>query len=174
MKECFACDLAMHRNRIVYGIGNKDANIMVVCGFPGYYEDKHGVPCSSQSGLMVTRLLSSVAITTKNAYFTNILKCKPKRNIKPSNVELNTCTKLFLKREISVVKPKFIITLGLAATNLFLNNNISIGKVINNIYKVGNMFILPAYDPDYIVKENKEMEYSVQLKNIVTLINKNL
>ena len=174
MKECFACDLAMKRNKIVYGKGNKDANIMILLGSPDYYEDKYGEPCMGKGGIMLTRFLSYLNIDYSNTYFTNIIKCKTIGVIKPSKVELSTCTKLFLKRELAIIKPKFIITIGFDNTNMFLNNNLPISKQINNIYKIGDMYILPAFDPNYIIKENKEFEYSKQLKVILTLINKHV
>jgi len=174
MNDCFKCDLSIKRNNIVYGKGNKDSNIFIIGEAPGYYEDKHGVPFIGKSGNLLRRYLGYVDIDETNAYFTNVVKCRPPNNRIPSTVEVSTCVKYFLSKEIEVIKPKIIVTVGATSTNLIFGSIEPITKRINKVFTLGNKQVLPIYHPSYILQnglEYKYMEYIVLLsKNIDKLM----
>jgi len=172
MSECFNCDLSINRKNIVYGSGNKDANIVIIGEAPGYHEDKNGYPFCGKSGKLLRRYLDYVGINESNAYFTNIVKCRPPNNLIPSSYEISTCTKYFLSKEIEVIKPKYIITIGATSTNFILGKQIPISNVANRVFNIGSKIVLPIFHPSYILRSSKEFEYMNDIKLLSDNIDK--
>jgi len=154
IKNCKRCNLWKTRNNIVIGEGSLNADIMFIGEAPGYYEDKQGRPFVGKAGKILDELLNSVELKREEIYITNILKCRPPGNRDPLPEEIKACTP-YLDRQIEIIKPKKICTLGNFATNYIFSSfglkPESIGKIHGKVFKARNLFvsvdIIPLYHP---------------------------
>ncbi len=108
---CTKCSLWKTRKNAVPGEGNLDTQIMLVGEAPGYWEDIKGKPFVGAAGKFLDTLLSEIGFSRENVFICNVLKCRPRRNREPQPNEIQTCTP-YLDRQIKIIQPKFIVTLG--------------------------------------------------------------
>ena len=120
-KTCRKCDLCKTRTNVVIGKGNEKADILFVGEAPGKNEDLQGLPFVGKAGTNLDNLLSKINLSISNIYIANILKCRPPENRDPTIDEVKTCTPWLIK-QIKIMKPKVICTLGNYATKFFLSN----------------------------------------------------
>jgi uracil-DNA glycosylase family 4 len=116
---CKTCPLAKTATRPVPGRGNPQAEIMLIGEAPGYWEDQKGVPFVGAAGKLLDELLSSINLTRDDVFVTNVLKHRPPNNRDPLPEEIKIC-KPFLDRQIEIISPKAIVTLGRFAMYHFL------------------------------------------------------
>ena len=114
---CERCGLARSRTQVVYGSGPVDAELMLVGEAPGFAEDQSGVTFAGQAGALIERLLAQIGIAPETVYLATVLKCRPPQNRDPHDDEVASCEPL-LFRQISLVRPRVIGTLGNFATRL--------------------------------------------------------
>lgn len=114
---CTACRLAEGRTQVVFGVGDPDADLMFVGEAPGFHEDKQGYPFVGQAGKLLDGLLAGIGLTRKDVYVANVLKCRPPGNRDPMTDEIEAC-EAHLFRQIALVEPRAIATLGNFATKL--------------------------------------------------------
>ena len=165
--DCRLCDLNISRTKVVLGIGNDTADIMIIGEAPGYYEDKKGEPFVGKSGQYLRKVLSESGFAIDELFITNVVKCRPPGNRTPHPVEISTCTKAFLSREIQHIKPIFVITAGSTATDIMTSDKIPMHKQVLGFKIVGDMYVFPIYHPSYILQnENLAIEFSDRLKKI--------
>ncbi len=146
IKDCQKCPLEKTRTNFVFGVGADNADLMFVGEAPGYYEDKQGEPFVGAAGQLLDKLLASIGLDRSKVYIANVLKCRPPQNRDPSPEEIEIC-KPYLFKQIELIKPKIICTLGNHATRTILNKNISISKVHGTLFKGDGYFIFPIYHP---------------------------
>lgn len=150
MSRCSACALRPGCNRIVPGEGNADAEILFIGEAPGEKEDETGQPFVGSSGRILDKMLADIHIKRENIYITNICKCRPPENRDPLPEEINICW-LWLEKQLKIINPKIIITLGKYALNYFLPTakiSETHGQIIHiNIEKIGKLNIFPLYHP---------------------------
>jgi DNA polymerase len=108
---CTKCPLWKTRKNAVPGEGNPEAEIMFIGEAPGYWEDVKGKPFVGEAGKILDSLFSEIGFLRKNFFICNVLKCRPPRNREPTQKEIETCSP-YLDRQIRLVQPKFIVTLG--------------------------------------------------------------
>jgi len=154
VKSCRKCGLWKRRKNVVPGEGNLGAAVMFVGEAPGYWEDVKGRPFVGAAGKLLDEILFAVGISRSEVYITNVVKCRPPENRDPLPSEIETCTP-YLDRQIKIVEPKFIVTLGRHAVSYILPKagfeTESITKIHGKIYE-GNLlgsevFIIPMYHP---------------------------
>lgn len=144
--ECKDCDLYKTRTNLVFGVGNENAQIMFVGEAPGYYEDQKGEPFVGAAGKLLDELLRSINLTRSDIYIANVLKCRPPNNRDPIASEIMSCKdKLF--RQIEIINPKIIVTLGNFSTKLLLNLESGISKLRGKPYQTGDRVFFPIYHP---------------------------
>ena len=114
---CTRCRLAQGRTQVVYGVGNPNADLMFVGEAPGFHEDKQGFPFVGQAGKLLDRLLEDIGLTRGDVYIANTVKCRPPGNRDPMPDEIEACES-HLFRQIELIEPKVIATLGNFATKL--------------------------------------------------------
>ena len=114
---CTRCRLAQGRTQVVYGVGNPDADLMFVGEAPGFHEDRQGFPFVGQAGKLRDRLLADIGLTRAQVYIANVIKCRPPGNRDPMPDEIEACES-HLFRQIELIEPKVIATLGNFATKL--------------------------------------------------------
>lgn len=157
--QCALCPLAkLGRNSVVFGEGNANAEILFIGEGPGKEEDLSGRPFVGRSGKLLDRALKSADIDRSDVYITNIVKCRPPQNRKPSLIESSTCTNLLLKKQIAIIQPKIICTLGAAALEGFISKETLISRARGTLIKTEIGIIMPTYHPAYILRNPKKLE----------------
>lgn len=119
--ECEKCGLCESRLNVVVKRGDNSSPLMVVGETPGEKEDNSGIPFIGDSGALLERIFQSVGIESKNTYITNIVKCSPPDNRKPTNEEIKAC-KPWLLEQIKLVKPQILVLLGATAYTGLIGN----------------------------------------------------
>src|SRR6266545_5530999 len=114
---CTRCRLAEGRTQVVFGVGNPEAELMFVGEAPGFHEDKQGYPFVGQAGKLLDQLLGGIGMTREDVYIANVIKCRPPGNRDPQPDEIEAC-EAHLFRQIELIEPKLIATLGNFATKL--------------------------------------------------------
>jgi len=173
VKACRKCGLWKRRKNAVPGEGNLDASVMFIGEAPGYWEDVKGRPFVGAAGKLLDEMLSRVGFSRGDVYITNVVKCRPPENRDPLPSEIKTCTP-YLDRQIRIIKPKFIVTLGRHAASYMLPKagfeTESVTKIHGRLYEANlldfRFFIIPTYHPAaalYNAKYRDELERDLQL-----------
>ena len=125
---CTKCRLAEGRTQVVFGVGNPDAELMFVGEAPGFHEDQQGYPFVGQAGKLLDKLLGGIGLTREDVYVANVLKCRPPGNRDPMPDEIEACES-HLFRQIALIEPRVIATLGNVATKLLTGKQHGITRV---------------------------------------------
>jgi uracil-DNA glycosylase len=128
VERCTLCALHETRTRAVFGEGDAGADLMFVGEAPGYHEDQQGRPFVGQAGKLLEQLLASIGLTREQVYIANVLKSRPPNNRDPRPEEIDVC-KPYLWRQIEIIKPKVVCTLGNFATKLLSGEQTGITRV---------------------------------------------
>jgi DNA polymerase len=147
---CVRCPLSKGRTQVVVGNGDPDADLMFVGEAPGYHEDRQGLPFVGQAGKLLDRLLGGIGLSRDRVFVANVLKCRPPGNRDPLPVEIQACEG-HLHRQISLIRPRVIATLGNFATKLLSGRPDGISRVHGNELpiQVGDLPVLlyPLFHP---------------------------
>lgn len=145
---CTACRLAETRTQVVFGVGNPEADLMFVGEAPGRNEDLQGEPFVGAAGQLLDRLLLEVMGHDRSrAYIANVLKCRPPGNRDPRSDEIDAC-KGYLRRQIELIDPRVVVTLGNFATKLLLNTDTGITRLRGRAYAWWRgTTLVPTYHP---------------------------
>jgi DNA polymerase len=122
------CRLAQGRTQVVFGAGNAHADLMFVGEAPGFHEDKQGLPFVGQAGKLLETLLAQIGLARSDVYIANVLKCRPPGNRDPQPDEIEACES-HLFRQIELIEPTVVATLGNFATKLLSGRPVGITKV---------------------------------------------
>jgi uracil-DNA glycosylase len=125
---CTRCPLAATRTQVVFGSGNPAAELMFVGEAPGFHEDQQGVPFVGQAGKLLERLLNGIGLSRTDVYIVNVLKCRPPGNRDPQPAEIEACES-HLFRQIELIRPVLVATLGNFATKLLSGKPAGITRV---------------------------------------------
>ena len=147
---CTRCPLAQTRTQVVFGSGNPNADLMFVGEAPGFHEDQQGVPFVGQAGKLLDRLLEGIGLSREEVFVANVLKCRPPGNRDPQPDEIEACES-HLFRQIELIRPVLVATLGNFATKLLSGRPTGITRVHGTPQEValgGNAVTLyPLYHP---------------------------
>ena len=150
--ECTSCNLSKTRKNVVVGKGNESAHVVIIGEGPGEQEDITGLPFVGRAGKMLDTALSSVDIDPlEDCYITNIVKCRPPNNRKPSAVESEACMP-WLNEQINLLKPKIIILAGSTAVQSFLGIDEPISKIRGQWIEKDNIKYMPIFHPSYLLR----------------------
>lgn len=148
--SCVRCPLSVGRTQVVVGSGDLDADLMFVGEAPGYHEDIQGIPFVGASGKLLGTLLEGIGLTRDDVYVANVLKCRPPGNRDPLLAEIRTCEP-HLFRQVSLIRPRLICTLGNFATKLLSGRPDGISRVHGHELpiEIGGLPVLlyPLYHP---------------------------
>jgi uracil-DNA glycosylase family 4 len=125
---CTRCALAGGRTQVVFGSGDPNADLMFVGEAPGFHEDKQGVPFVGAAGKLLDQLLAGIGLTRPDVYVANVLKCRPPGNRDPMPEEIEAC-EAHLWRQIELIQPRVVATLGNFATKLLSGRPTGITRV---------------------------------------------
>jgi DNA polymerase len=147
---CTRCRLAQGRTQVVFGSGSPTADLMFVGEAPGFHEDKQGLPFVGQAGKLLEKLLAQIGLARGDVYICNVLKCRPPGNRDPQPDEIEACES-HLFRQIELIQPMVVATLGNFATKLLSGRPLGITKVHGQEQKtrIGSREVLlyPLYHP---------------------------
>jgi len=147
---CTRCRLAEGRTQVVFGVGDPNADLMFVGEAPGFHEDKQGFPFVGQAGKLLDRLLEGIGLERADVYIANVIKCRPPGNRDPVPDEIETCEP-YLFRQIELIEPRVVATLGNFATKLLSGKQLGITRVHGQEQAVtlgGKQVLLyPLYHP---------------------------
>jgi len=147
---CTRCRLAEGRTQVVFGVGNANADFMFVGEAPGFHEDKQGYPFVGQAGKLLDKLLAGIGLERGDVYIANVIKCRPPGNRDPVPDEIEACEP-YLFRQIELIEPRVIATLGNFATKLLSGKQLGITRVHGQEQAVtlgGRQVLLyPLYHP---------------------------
>ena len=150
--KCSDCTLAEQRTQVVFAEGNADADLMLIGEAPGADEDIQGIPFVGRAGKLLTQMLESVDIKRgKDAYITNICKCRPPANRNPEREEVNTCHH-WLKDQIAIIKPKIIVLVGAVAMKALLGDNLAISKIRGTWHEYEGIDTTVIFHPAYLLR----------------------
>lgn len=152
-KNCGQCPLATQgRSQVVFGHGNPNATLMFIGEAPGRDEDIQGKPFVGRSGQLLTKIIMAMGLTREEVYISNVAKCRPPNNRTPTIQERETCKKQILFKEIEIIKPKIICTLGSPAIKGLLGDHIMISQVRGKFCLFQNIPVMPTYHPAYLLR----------------------
>jgi len=144
------CRLAEGRTQVVFGSGNPGADLMFVGEAPGFHEDKQGVPFVGQAGKLLDQLLGGIGLTREDVYIANVIKCRPPGNRDPMPDEIEACEG-HLWKQISLIEPTVVATLGNFATKLLSGRPTGITRVHGQEQEVElggrSVLLYPLYHP---------------------------
>jgi uracil-DNA glycosylase len=150
MVDCHDCPLAASRTNVVFGAGNADADLMFVGEAPGFYEDQQGKPFVGRAGKLLDELLAEVGLQRGDVFIANVLKCRPPDNRDPLPNEIESC-RPYLYRQIELIEPRVICTLGNFATKLLTGSQRGITKLhgVPQIHELGGrrVRLYPIFHP---------------------------
>ncbi len=160
--ECTRCRLCEGRNRIVFGDGNPQADLLFVGEGPGADEDRQGLPFVGRAGELLTSMIEKgLGISRRDVYICNIVKCRPPGNRTPLADEVAAC-RPFLDGQIAAVAPKVIVALGKPATSLLLGRDVPITRVRGRWHEYRGIPLMPTYHPAFVLRQ-----YTVENRRLV-------
>jgi DNA polymerase len=146
MRTCAKCPiLVKNRTQVVPGVGAEDAKIVFVGEAPGVNEDRLGEPFVGAAGNFLNEILGTIGLKREQIFISNVIKCRPPENREPLPFEIQNC-RPWLDAQISLIRPKVIVTLGRFAMESFLPGK-SISKVHGQVFKMGNLTVFAMYHP---------------------------
>jgi len=151
--DCTRCKLhALGRTQIVFGVGNPDADLMFVGEAPGGDEDIQGVPFVGRAGQLLTDIIEKgLQIPRKDVYIANVIKCRPPGNRNPEPDEIAQCEP-FLFRQIEIIQPKVIVTLGKFAAQTLLRTDAPISRIRGRMFEYRGAKLVPTFHPAYLLR----------------------
>jgi uracil-DNA glycosylase len=155
VRACKKCRLCDTRTQTVFGEGNPAAQIMFIGEGPGQTEDETGRPFVGRAGEMLNKWIAAMGLKRESVYIANIVKCRPPGNREPALDEVDTCTP-YLERQIDIIQPEVIVTLGRPATQYMLQTKNSMGNMRGQWHDWRGIKLLPTYHPAYVLRSYTE------------------
>jgi DNA polymerase len=169
--NCHLCSLSKSRNQVVFGEGSEQADVMFIGDAPLEIEDNEGKPFLGRGGEMLTAMIEKVlALPRQDVYVTNLLKCHPLANKEVHESEYHTC-KAYLFKEIALVQPKVIVTLGEKAYHYLTNDVTALKEIRGTVIHKESYAIVPTYHPSFLLKNpSLKKEVFEDLKKVKGLL----
>lgn len=161
VKGCTKCRLHETRTHTVFGEGDPDAKLLFIGEGPGESEDLSGRPFVGRAGQKLDEMIGAMGLKREQVFIANIVKCRPPGNRVPASEEVETCTP-YLLRQIEIIRPRVIVTLGLPATKYMLNLNLTMGRMRGQWHDWRGIKLMPTYHPSYILRN-----YTVETRKAV-------
>lgn len=165
-KNCTECELCQGRTNLVFGMGKKDADIMLIGEGPGENEDLQGKPFVGRSGQLLDKFLASVDLSRdKNVYIANMVKCRPPKNRDPKPEEQDQCIN-WLREQFRIIRPKIVICVGRIAAQRLIDKDFKVTKHHGEFIDKNGTLFMGTYHPAAILRNpnNKEAAFGDWLK----------
>jgi uracil-DNA glycosylase family 4 len=149
--NCKECELGKTRNKFVFGSGNPNADIMIIGEAPGKDEDLQGEPFVGRAGQLLTKILEAINLSRDDVFIANIIKCRPPGNRVPQNEEVEKCEP-YLKKQIELINPKFILSLGLTSVQTLLKQKFKMADIRGQHLEYHGITLLVTYHPAALLR----------------------
>ncbi len=161
--NCTLCGLDKTRTQTVFGVGDRNAKLMIIGEAPGFNEDQQGEPFVGRAGQLLDAMLASIGFSRDEVYIANILKCRPPNNRDPLPEEVNLCTP-FLSKQIALINPRLLLAVGRIASHFLLNTKIPLGQLRSKIHSYGalNTPLIITYHPAYLLRNPADKRKAYQ------------
>ena len=158
-ESCGKCSLGAKKTNLVFGVGNRNADIMFIGEAPGKSEDEEGIPFVGAAGKHLDKFLKAVGLEREDVYIANILKCRPEGNRDPSPEEQDACIG-YLREQVKLIDPKLIVCLGRISAMRLIKPDFKITREHGEFFRRGNFTITAVYHPAALLRDpakNKDM-----------------
>ena len=163
---CRCCSLGETRHNLVFGVGNAQAEVMLIGEGPGEQEDLQGVPFVGPAGKLLDDMLEMIDLDRQKVYIANIVKCRPPNNRDPLNVEQDACIG-WLRRQTALLRPKVIVCLGRIAAKVIIKEDFRITAEHGQWFERSGVQMTAIYHPSALLRDvSKRPETFVDLKSI--------
>lgn len=152
---CRACSLCETRTRTVFGVGDRNARLMIIGEAPGAEEDRQGEPFVGRAGQLLDRMLEAIGLSRDQVYIANILKCRPPGNRDPRAEEVLAC-RGWLDRQIALVQPEVILSVGGVAAKNLLETDEAVGRLRRRVHHYRETPLCVTYHPAYLLRRPEE------------------
>ncbi len=171
VKQCRKCRLCETRKNVVFGVGNREADIMFIGEGPGADEDTQGEPFVGKAGKLMNMAFDMLGIKREEVYIANIVKCRPPNNRNPQDDEAENCLD-YLRNQVILVKPKIIVLLGSVALKNILGKEYGITASRGKWVERKGILYMPTWHPAALLRdENKKIDFIKDLKQVVKKYN---
>jgi DNA polymerase len=166
---CRACGLCETRTQTVFGVGNRQAELLVIGEAPGADEDRAGEPFVGRAGQLLNRMLAAIGLARADVYIANILKCRPPGNRDPRPDEVLHC-QAYLSRQVELIRPRAILSVGRISAQTLLGTETPVGRLRGRWFEYGPDAIplRVTYHPAYLLRspehKGKAWEDLIELK----------
>lgn len=157
LRDCDRCNLCRERQKIVFGQGNIRAELVFIGEGPGADEDKSGIAFVGRAGKLLTQMIQSIGINRESVYICNVVKCRPPGNRNPTGDEIQICSP-FMYKQLELLKPKLIVTMGNIATKTLLPHAYGIMKMRGKLTSFQGTPLLPTFHPSYLLRNPSALE----------------
>ena len=151
VRGCTKCRLCEKRTHTVFGEGDVDAKIFFIGEGPGETEDQTGRPFVGRAGELLNKMIAGMGLKREQVYIANVVKCRPPGNRVPAPDEVATCTP-YLERQLEIIRPQVIVTLGLPSTQYMLQTKNSMGRMRGHWHEWRGIKLMPTYHPAYVLR----------------------
>ena len=166
IQNCQKCRLCENRKNIVFGEGNKNADIMLIGEGPGADEDIQGIPFVGKAGKLMNSAFEALEINRDDVYIANVVKCRPPNNRNPEKDEETACLD-YLRNQVILVKPKIIVLLGNVALKAILGNEYSITSARGKWVEKKGILYMPTFHPAALLRdEKKKIDFYNDLRDV--------
>jgi len=157
VRDCRACALCEGRTQAVFGVGNQNADLLVLGEGPGQEEDRRGEPFVGPAGQLLDRMLAAIGLDRQTVYITNVVKCRPPRNREPQAAEAQACAP-YLRRQIELMQPRLILAIGRVAAQQLLDTTEPLGRLRGRWHHVapGDTPVRVSYHPAFLLRQPGE------------------
>lgn len=171
VKQCRKCRLCETRKNVVFGVGNREADIMFIGEGPGADEDAQGEPFVGKAGKLMNMAFDMLGIKREEIYIANIVKCRPPNNRNPQDDEAENCLD-YLRNQVILVKPKIIVLLGSVALKNVLGKEYGITASRGKWLERKGILYMPTWHPAALLRdENKKIDFIKDLKQVIKRYN---
>jgi len=153
--SCTRCDLHKTRRNVVFGSGSPTAKLMFIGEAPGEDEDLQGAPFVGRAGGLLTKIIEAMGLKREDVYIANILKCRPPNNRAPLPTEILECEEN-VRRQVEIIKPKVICTLGKFASQALLRTQTPISALRGKFQEYNGIKVMPTFHPAYLLRNPQD------------------
>ena len=170
VKQCKKCRLCQNRNNVVFGVGNKEAKLMLIGEGPGADEDIQGEPFVGKAGKLMNMAFEAIGLKREDVYIANIVKCRPPSNRNPEDDEAAACLN-YLRNQVILVKPQIIVLLGNVALKNILGKEYGITASRGKWVEKKGILYMPTWHPAALLRdETKKIDFIKDLKLVMEKI----
>lgn len=164
--QCRGCGLWETRTHVVFGVGNPEAEILLIGEGPGQNEDEQGVPFVGRAGQLLDDMLAMIGLRRQEIYITNSVKCRPPKNRDPLNTEKDACAG-FLRRQLELMQPKILVCLGRISAAEIIKPDFRITQEHGQFFEKDGMQMMALYHPAALLRDpGKKPETFQDLKRL--------